>query len=111
MTAKLKPTIPSGGILSQHVDQDFGDFVAGRPGTQRVVVGVVETAGISSGNQDKGRVNHTAYEFLHLVEITDGHEADRLRSEGDGEEEGAGAVEADDTVPAAPVIPFQHGDA
>lgn len=79
MTAKLKPTIPSGGILSQHVDQDFADFVAGRPGSQRVVVGVVETAGISSGNQDKGRVNHTAYEFLHLVEITDAHEADRLR--------------------------------
>ena len=79
MTAKLKTAIPAGGILTQHVDQDFADFVAGRTVTQRVCIGVFQAASVSSGNQEKGRVNTTAYETLHFVEVTDEHEADRLR--------------------------------
>lgn len=79
MTAKLKPAMPPGGILAQHVDQDFADFVAGRTVTQRVCIGVWQAGGVSSSNQEKGRVNHTAYEALHFVEVTDPHEADKVR--------------------------------
>lgn len=78
-TASLKPSIPAGGILSQHVENDFGDFVAGRPVTQRVIVAVVQTGGVGAETQEKGRVNKVKYESIHLIEITDPHEADRLR--------------------------------
>lgn len=79
MTAKLKPAIPAGGILSQNVDRDFADFVNGRTVEQRVCIGVFQPAAASTGNQEKGRVNTTAYEAIHFVEVTDAHEADRLR--------------------------------
>lgn len=79
MTATLKPAIPAGGILAQNVERDFTDFVAGRTVEQRLLVTVVQAASVSSGNREAGRVNKTAYEAVHLVEVTDPHEVDRLR--------------------------------
>lgn len=71
--------IPAGGILTQHVDGDYADYNAGRPLQQRVLISVVQAGGIASNNTKKGRTKAVKYEDLHLVEVTDPHEADRLR--------------------------------
>jgi hypothetical protein len=78
-TASLKPAIPAGGILTQHVESDVVDFETGRPVTQRVIVAVLQVSGTATESQEKGRVKKGKYETVHLVEITDSHEADRLR--------------------------------
>lgn len=71
--------IPAGGILTQHVDSDWQDYVAGRPLQQRVCIAVVQPSKISAGNTQKGRSKSVGYEDVHFVEVTDAHEADRLR--------------------------------
>lgn len=79
MTARLKPTVPAGAILAQHVDEDFTAWVKGETVEQRTLIGVFQAASVSGGNKDAGRVTSTAYEAVHLVEVTDAHEADRVR--------------------------------
>lgn len=75
----MKSAIPAGGILNQHVDSDFADFIAGRPATQRVCISVVQVGAVHSSNQEKGRSNKASYETVHLVEVSDPHQADQLR--------------------------------
>lgn len=78
-TPSIKPALPAGTILSQHVEQDFEDFTRGRPLTQRVLISVVQVGGTASENQERGRSNKAKYETLHAVEITDTHKADHVR--------------------------------
>jgi hypothetical protein len=72
-------SIPAGGITTQHVDGDYADYNAGRTLQQRVLISVVQAGGIASNNTKKGRTKAVKYEDLHLVEVTDPHEASRLR--------------------------------
>lgn len=78
-TPTLKSLLPAGSILTQHVDSDFSDYIAGRPATQRLVLAVVQVAAVHASTQEKGRSNKATYETVHAVEITDPHEADQLR--------------------------------
>lgn len=78
-TPTLKSLLPAGSILTQHVDADFADYIAGRPATQRLVVSVVQVAAVHASTQEKGRSNKATYETVHAVEITDAHEIDQLR--------------------------------
>lgn len=78
-TPTLKSLLPAGSILTQNVDSDFADYIAGRPATQRIVVAVVQVAAVRASTQEKGRSNKATYETVHAVEITDPHEIDKLR--------------------------------
>lgn len=78
-TPTMKPALPAGSILTQHVDEDFSAYIAGRPATQRIVLAVVQVAAVHASTQEAGRKNKATYETVHAVEITDPHEADKLR--------------------------------
>lgn len=78
-TPTIKSSLPDGTILGQHATQDAADFTAERPLTQRVVVMVVQAGGTAYKDLDKGRSVKVQYTALHAVEVTDEHEADRLR--------------------------------
>ncbi len=79
MTATLKPALPDGAILTQHIEEDFANLANGRPVGQRVVIGVVQAGAGNIKVLERGRVNHVAYESVHFVEVTDAHEADNVR--------------------------------
>jgi hypothetical protein len=79
VSATIKSEIPGGAIQSQRVDQDVADYLAGRPVAQRVVLSVVQLAGVTVENQQAGRVNKAKYETVHMAEVRDPHEKDQYR--------------------------------
>jgi hypothetical protein len=78
-TASLKPTIPTGAILTQHVKADFDDYVAGRPRVQRLCVWRGQISKAEIGDQDKGRSESAKYATIDMVEVTDPRDVDLLQ--------------------------------
>jgi hypothetical protein len=78
-TASLKPTIPSGAILTQHVKADFDDYVAGRPRVQRLCIWRGQIGSVDIKDLDKGRSEAAKYATLDMLEITDPREVDLLQ--------------------------------
>lgn len=78
-TASLKPSIPTGAILTQHVKADFDDYVAGRPRVQRLCIWRGQIGGIDIKDLDKGRSEAAKYATIDMLEVTDPREVDLLQ--------------------------------
>jgi hypothetical protein len=79
MTVKLKPALPDGTIRGQDAEEDFRDFVNGRPLKRRMMLVEVEIGGIEGNTIEKGRVTGNKYVVVHAAEIRDPHEVDLSR--------------------------------
>ncbi|MCU1592456.1 MAG: hypothetical protein JWP11_3712 [Frankiales bacterium] len=78
-TASLKPTIPAGAILTQHVKADFDDYVAGRPRLQRLCVWRGQVGDIGIKDLDKGRAESAKYSTIDMAEVTDPRDIDLIQ--------------------------------
>jgi hypothetical protein len=78
-TASLKPTIPAGAILTQHVKADFDDYVAGRPRVQRLCVWRGQVGDIGIKDLDKGRSESAKYATIDMLEVTDPRDVETIQ--------------------------------